>query len=75
MKEIETANKWSDNPYFWIVIINIIIIFILTKEINRFNAILSKFQCHFFLGIEKNPKIHMGPQNLPKYFRIFTQNT
>ena len=48
MREIkEDTNKWEGILYSLIGSINIVKMFIQPKAIYRFNAVLTKFQCHF----------------------------
>ena len=54
MKEIEdNTNKWKDMPCSWIVRINTVKIFILSKITYRLNAILIKILMAFFTELEK----------------------
>ena len=50
MKKIkDDTNRWINRPYSWSVRINIVKMSILSKAINRFNAILIKLPLEKFV--------------------------
>ena len=54
MKEMEEdTNKWKDIPWSWIQRTNTMKIFMLSKAIYRFNAILVKIPMAFFMDQKK----------------------